>query len=64
MPPKTSLSERERLAIYDRLRKAHMEIGAIYADLYKHMDNFQENAVDAVNSVLYLAESVFAKPEV
>lgn len=53
-------TNRERLDIYDRLREAHKHIQAIQAR-FKTLNGFEENAIDAVDSVLYLAEGVFAE---
>lgn len=46
------------LNIYDKLREAHIIIRDIETE---GMTSWQINALEAVNSVLYLAEGVFAK---
>jgi|GEM_PF-4886175 hypothetical protein len=60
----SKLTEKQRLEVYDHLRKAHAEIGNIwrfYGDSIR--DSYDEIAIDAVDNVLYLAEGVFAKSE-
>jgi len=49
-------TERERLAVYDCLRTMH----AILKDIPQREDDWEQNALDAVHSVLYLAEHVFS----
>jgi hypothetical protein len=43
------------LKVYDKLRQAH----AIIKTIPPCEDEWQQNAIDAVHSVLYLAESAF-----
>jgi hypothetical protein len=49
----------KRLAVYDELRKMH----AIFKAIPDREDDFEQNALDGVEAVLYLAEGVFAKHE-
>jgi hypothetical protein len=55
-----AMTEKQRLEIYDLLRDAHR---LVYEAWKLHKDDInsaQDNAIDAVSSVLYLAEGVFA----
>lgn len=48
------------LDIYDTLRQMHR----LLKDLdYERMSNVAQNAIDAVDSTLYLAEGVFCREE-
>jgi len=49
-------TERERLIVYDELRKMHSILKAIP----EREDEWEQNALDAVHSVLYLAEHAFS----
>ena len=48
-------SERNRLKVYDELRKMH----SILKSIPEREDNWEQNALDAIHAVLYLAEHVF-----
>jgi hypothetical protein len=58
MPTETTLEQKVSLKIYDLLREAHNSIKAIQHnfDLSDWPD--QENAVEAVANVLYMAETI------
>lgn len=56
------MSDREKLKVYDKLREAHKSIKQIYCEsLLDSADDEQASAVDAVNTVLYLVEGIFAR---
>jgi len=60
------ISTKKRLEIYNMLRQAHarMRIGMYgHQGVYEDLSEWEKNALDAVSSVLYLAESVFSKEE-
>lgn len=52
--------EQQALKIYDLLREAHKRIQLIYREV-TFEDRDWENAVDAVDSTLYLAEGFFTR---
>lgn len=58
----SGMNDSEKLKVYDKLREAHKSIRAIYDECLLDSANDQESpVVDAVNTLLYLAESVFGK---
>jgi hypothetical protein len=57
------LTDKESLEVYDLLRNMHEIVRMIYVGYLAQMDDWQENAIDSVEGVLYLAESVFSKQE-
>lgn len=50
----------EKLKIYNKLRKIHSDLFEIIDGRYI-FDDWHRNALDAVSSVLYLAEGVFSE---
>lgn len=60
---KKGLTNKGKLDIYDSLRDMHSIIKSEIYALYPLMSSQEQNAIDGVDSVLYLAESVFAKVE-
>jgi hypothetical protein len=55
-----ALTEKQRLAIYDDLREMHRRLEKIF-QRHIQLSTTDDNALEAVDSVLYLAEGVFAK---
>ena len=58
-----AISEKQRLEIYDKLRDAHKCVYDAWKLHKTELTAVQDNAIDAVSGVLYLAEGVFAQPE-
>ncbi len=56
------LNELDRISIYDSLRVMHKKFADIMRGEEDNMNEWEKNAMDALDSVLYLAEGVFAKP--
>ena len=56
------MTEKEALKIYDLLREAHKDINRIYREhpALRDENTVEGNAIQAVHSVLYLAEGYFA----
>ena len=50
----------KNLDVYNKLRDMHNILKEVMLH-YNEMSNWKKNAVDAVTSVLYLAESIFTK---
>jgi hypothetical protein len=51
-----------KLKVYDQLREAHCHVKKIYIESLVDESAVEEvNALDAVNSVLYMAEAIFAR---
>lgn len=48
------------LEIYDKLRDMHNIFKEIYKK-YDDMDNWEQNAIDGLDAVLYMVESIFSK---
>jgi len=53
----------ERLERYDVLRKFHKELHKMWNDNGMNMDSEERNAFEALDSVLYLVEGVYARQE-
>jgi hypothetical protein len=61
-PKRCALTDAEKLEVYDLLRESHLSIKAIYQrELLEFADDEDESIVDAVDTVLYMAESHFAR---
>lgn len=54
-----AMKKLSKLQVYDQLRTMH----SILKNLEDRKDEWEQNALDAVDRVLYLAEGVFARPE-
>lgn len=54
-----AMEQKKALTIYDFLREAHKNVHAIQQKFNLRDWPEQKNAIDAVNSVLYMAETIF-----
>jgi len=55
-------AELDNEGIYEKLRTAHSLVkDVVFMDNYKELTNEQKNAIDAVHSVLYMAEHYFVE---
>ena len=54
------MKEKDALRIYDLLREAHKSIRQLQLE-YPLLESDSENAIDAVDTVLYLAEGFFVE---
>jgi len=58
------LTQTQKLAVYEVLRDMHKLLKDYPVEKYEGMNPTEQNAIDAVHSVLYLAENLFAKIEI